>query len=149
MRRTLTRSPRPGPRAAAAGFSLLEVLVAFVVLALVATALFRLFSGALANGGAADEYSRAVLVAQSRLTQLAVETPLREDQQQGTSSDGRYSWATRVERYVPADSTPDLERMGEFLQTRLWHLVVTVSWPSDSGRTRSYTLATVRLGGKE
>jgi general secretion pathway protein I len=149
VQRTVRRSRQQLPIRAARGFSLLEVLVAFVVLALVATALFRLFSGALANGGAADEYSRAVLVAQSRLTQLAVETPLREDQQLGTSADGRYSWESRVERYVPVDTTPDLERMGEFLQTRLWHLVVTVSWPSDSGRTRSYTLATVRLGGKE
>ena len=47
------------------GFSLLEVLVAFVILALVATALFRLFSGALQNASAAEEWSRAVLVAES------------------------------------------------------------------------------------
>jgi general secretion pathway protein I len=143
------RSDRRLPTTIPKGFSLLEVLVAFVVLALVATALFRLFSGALANGGAADEYSRAVLVAQSRLTQLAVEAPLREDAQQGTTPDGRYAWETRVERYAPTDSSPEVERMGEFLQTRLYHLVVTVTWPSDSGRSRSYTLSTVRLGGKE
>jgi prepilin-type N-terminal cleavage/methylation domain-containing protein len=36
-----------------AGFSLLEVLAAFVILALVATALFRLFSGSLQNASAA------------------------------------------------------------------------------------------------
>jgi prepilin-type N-terminal cleavage/methylation domain-containing protein len=37
----------------AGGFSLLEVLVAFVILALVATALFRLFGGALSNASGA------------------------------------------------------------------------------------------------
>ena len=34
------------------GFSLLEVLVAFVILSLVATALFRMFGGALGNAAA-------------------------------------------------------------------------------------------------
>ena len=57
------------------GFSLLEVLVAFVILSLVATALFRLFSGALQNVSAADDYSRAVLVAESALAAAAVDAP--------------------------------------------------------------------------
>ena len=55
------------PRHAHRGFSLLEVLVAFVILALVATAIFRLIGGALGNAGVAEDVSRAVLVAQSRL----------------------------------------------------------------------------------
>ena len=48
------------------------MLVAFVILAVVATALCRLFSGALANVSAADEYSRAVLVAESALASAAI-----------------------------------------------------------------------------
>ena len=43
------RDVREQPRTRASGFSLLEVLAAFVILALVGTALFRLFSGALGN----------------------------------------------------------------------------------------------------
>ena len=60
------------------GFSLLEVLVAFVIVALVVTALFRLFGGALGNASAADEWTRALLVAQSRLALAASVEPLRE-----------------------------------------------------------------------
>ena len=41
--------------------------MAFVILALVATALFRLFGGALGNAGVAEDASRAILLAQSRL----------------------------------------------------------------------------------
>ena len=48
------------------GFSLLEVLAAFVILALVATALFRLFSGSLQNASAAEDWSRALLIAESQ-----------------------------------------------------------------------------------
>jgi len=59
------RSASPGParqagRRHARGFSLLEVLVAFVILALVAGALFELFGGALRNAGAAGEWTRAL-----------------------------------------------------------------------------------------
>jgi prepilin-type N-terminal cleavage/methylation domain-containing protein len=61
----LRRGQRLAPREH--GFSLLEVLVAFVILSLVATALFRLFSGALNNASASEDYSRAVLVAESAL----------------------------------------------------------------------------------
>lgn len=133
----------------ARGFSLLEVLVAFVILALVGTALFRLFSGALGNVALADEYSRATLYAESRLAALPVEAPVREGGEQGTSTDGRYAWATRIEPYVPPDSTPDLERAGEVLPIRLWRLAVTVSWSGAAGASRSVTLATVRLGPKQ
>ncbi|NDP43950.1 MAG: prepilin-type N-terminal cleavage/methylation domain-containing protein, partial [Aromatoleum sp.] len=51
------------PRVVQHGFSLLEVLVAFVILSLVVTALFRVFGGSLANVSAAEDYSRAVIVA--------------------------------------------------------------------------------------
>src|SRR5512137_1401966 len=85
-----------GPRGAHAGFSLLEVLVAFVIVSLVLTALFRLFSGALANASAADDYSRAVLVAESALTEAAAATPLRESTGSGSADDGRIAWTTQV-----------------------------------------------------
>ena len=49
------------------GFSLIEVLAAFVILALVATALFRLFSASLNNASASEEWSRALQVAESQL----------------------------------------------------------------------------------
>src|SRR5512132_2591046 len=92
---TMPSLPRVA-RTTQAGFSLLEVLVAFVILALVGTALFRLFSGALANASAADDASRAVLVAESVLAEAASTQPLRESTQQGTVDDGRIEWTTRV-----------------------------------------------------
>jgi prepilin-type N-terminal cleavage/methylation domain-containing protein len=48
----LESAPSRARRPPAGGFSLLEVLVAFVIVALVATALFRLFGGALNNASA-------------------------------------------------------------------------------------------------
>ena len=66
-RRAGRRHARAARRRGARGFSLIEVLAAFVILALVATALFRLFGDSLRNASAAEDWSRALLVAESRL----------------------------------------------------------------------------------
>jgi general secretion pathway protein I len=131
------------------GFSLLEVLVAFVILALVGTALFRLFGASRNNASLADEYSRATLYAESRLATAAVETPLRERSDQGASDDGRYAWSTKVESYIPPGMTADQERLAQMLPVRLWRLTVTVTWPTDVGGQRTMVLSTVRLASKQ
>jgi len=131
------------------GFSLLEVLVAFVILALVGTALFQLFGGALNNASVADDYSRAALLAESRLADTAVENvPLREGSDQGTTEDGKYSWTTRVEPYLGPGTTADQDRLGQSSSVRLWRISVTVSWPGVLGNQRSLSLATVRLASR-
>jgi general secretion pathway protein I len=138
-----------GQTTRAAGFSLLEVLVAFVILALVGTALFRLFSGALGNASLADEYSRATLYAESRLAGIGVETPLRQGTLQGTSDDGYYAWTVKVEPFSPPGTTPDMETAVAAMAVRLWRLAVTVRWPGAPGSERSIALATQRVGIKE
>jgi len=132
-----------------AGFSLLEILVAFVILALVGTVLFRLFGASLNNASLGDEYSRAALDAESRLAAAGAERPLREATDQGTSEDGRYTWSTKVEPYVPPGMTPDQERLAQMLPARLWRLTVTVAWPTDAGGQRTLALSTVRMAMKQ
>ena len=131
------------------GFSLLEVLAAFVILALVGTALFRLFSGALGNATLADEYSRATLYAESRLAAVGVEAPLKESTLQGNSDDGLYAWTAVIAPYTTPGSTADLESAATAMPVRLWKLVVTVTWPGTPGGERSVALSTVRIAVKE
>jgi general secretion pathway protein I len=138
---------RPGSRVA--GFSLLEVLAAFVILALVATALFRLFSGALGNATLADEYSRASLYAESRLATLGVEGGLKEGSTRGNSDDGLYTWTASISPYTVPNSTPDLESSTAAMAVRLWKLAVTVNWPGASGSDRTVALSTLRVAVKE
>jgi general secretion pathway protein I len=133
----------------AAGFSLLEVLAAFVILALVGTALFRLFSGALGNATLADEYSRATLYAESRLAAVSVEAPLKESTLQGNSDDGRYVWTAVITPYTAPDSTPGFDSAATAMTVRLWKLAVTVTWPGTAGGERSVALSTMRLAAKE
>jgi general secretion pathway protein I len=131
-----------------AGFSLLEVLAAFVILALVATALFRLFSSSLQNASAAEEWSRALLMAESQQDIVASALPLKETTERGADPSGAIQWETRVTPYVAPDSTPDLERAGELLGTRLFRVTTDVRFPGGITGERTLSLSTVKLAQK-
>jgi general secretion pathway protein I len=131
-----------------AGFSLLEVLAAFVILALVATALFRLFSGSLRNASAADEWSRALLVAESQLDLAASAQPLKETTDRGADGMGTIKWESRVVPYVPPDTSPDLERAAEQLGTRLYRVTTDVTFPGVADGERKVSLTTIKLAQK-
>ncbi len=139
---------RRAARHRAAGFSLLEVLVAFVVLSLVATALFRLFSGALGNASAAEEYSRATLVAQSVLDEAAAGT-LREGTQHGSADDGRLQWTVDITPYEVPGINPELDRISAVLPVRMFRIVTDVTFPSPGGGERKLELSTIRIGARE
>ncbi len=141
--------PRSGRGQALRGFSLLEVLVAFAILALVGTALFQLFSGGLSNAAAADDYSRAVLVAESVLAETASAQPLREGTTQGTFDDGRIEWTAQVVPYAPQGVNPDTERGSDTLPMRLFRVSVDVAFAAPTGGRRTLSLATTRLGAKD
>jgi len=130
------------------GFSLLEVLVAFVILALVATALFRLFSGGLTNASAASDWSRALMLAETRLELAASPQPLREGADRGYADDGRIQWEARVAPYIVPDANPELERAADALPTRLYRVTVDVKFPGQNGGERTLSLTTVKLGAR-
>ena len=130
------------------GFSLLEVLVAFVILALVATALFRLFSGGLTNASAAGDWSRALMLAETRLELAASTQPLRESTDRGVEDDGRLQWEARVGPYIGPDADPEADRTAETLPMRLYRVVVDVKFPGQNGGERTLSLATVKLGAR-
>lgn len=135
---------RSGP-----GFSLIEVLAAFVILSLVATALFGLFSGALANGSAAEDWSRAMLVAESRLAEAANAQPLVEKADRGTADDGRIQWETRVRAFDAPDVDPELATLSETMISRLYRVEVEVKFPGVAGNERTLKLATVKVAARD
>jgi len=122
------------------------LVAAGVIVALVVTALFRLFGGALGNASAADEWTRALLVAQSRLALAAAAVPLRETSDGGTEANGRIAWRTVVTPYVPPDADQDLEGTAQAMPTRLYRVTVDVQFPGIGAQPRTLTLTTVRLG---
>ncbi|MCC7634035.1 type II secretion system protein XpsI [Stenotrophomonas rhizophila] len=84
------------------GYSLLEVIVAFALLALALTLLLGSLSGASRQVGQAELRSRAVLHAQSLLATTGVIEPLQQGERSGQWEEGRYHWRLQVEPYADA-----------------------------------------------
>ena len=128
------------------GFSLLEVLVAFVILALALGAIMRIFSQGMSRVGESDSYARAVMLAESKLSQLGEAIPLEDGEVSGESEDS-LRWRVRVAAYDP-DSVKTA-RDGGAVQVvtpvRLLQVEVEVTWAESQTAPRSIRLTTLKL----
>ena len=114
------------PRARAAGYTLIEVIVAFAILALALTLLLGTLSGAARQVRWADEAGRAALHARSLLDQTGVGEALRPGHSEGVFEQGRYRWSLDVAPY--ADHSRPPSPLVDPAAPRLLQLALTVQW---------------------
>ncbi len=127
------------------GFTLLEVLVAFAVLAVALGVAFEIFATGLRGARSADALTRAVLIAESRLARVGVETELTPGESEGETDDGT-RW--RIEIHDQPAEDGDDERVVTPSLPVLLDIIVTVSWGEGAGR-QSFVLRTSRLAPGE
>lgn len=84
------------PMRRARGYTLIEVIVAFAVLALALTLLLGTLSGASRQVRWADDAGRAALYAQSLFDQIGVGEALEPGRRQGDLENGRFHWQLDV-----------------------------------------------------
>ncbi len=138
------REARPARQA---GFTLLEVLTAFVLLAVALASILQIFSSGLRDAQLADEYARAVMIAQSRLAAFTAADRMEEGSSAGVESP--FSWALTVLPYDDRQEDPAAAAQGEYrLAVRLLRVESRVSWPAADGRDREVRLATLVLAGQ-
>jgi general secretion pathway protein I len=123
------------------GFSLLEILVAFSILAVSLSILLNIFASGVNSAGVAEDYTAAVQIAESLMAKTGVETPLLVGQVSGTTHD-KYSWRVTVQNYnlnsEPMDTTA--------LPASLFKVRVEVNWGEDA-QSRQVKLVTLKLAG--
>jgi general secretion pathway protein I len=85
-------------RTDAGGFTLLEVLIAFVILSLTLATVFSAFSTGLRSLGSAEEAELAVLRAQSKLETVGQLEPLAASLSNGEFEDGA-TWEVVIEPF--------------------------------------------------
>jgi general secretion pathway protein I len=122
------------------GFSLLEILVAFSIMALSLGVLLRIFGGAGHIAGTADEYSRAIVVAESLLASAGIETPLQPGETHGEIGED-YRWTLKVHPY-PFD--PALLGNQQSLGFKPYWVELSVEWGNEDD-PRAFDLITLRL----
>ena len=118
------------------GFTLMETLVAMVILSIALVIIFQQFSGALNAGQVSESYTRAVWHAREKMDELLLYDTLSEDVQEGDFGDG-YRWGYRIEP-AKSGSRLNLEGVADFVIT------VWVSW--EQGRnTKQLDISTLTI----
>jgi len=121
------------------GYTLIEVLVALMVMVLSLTVLFRIFSSGLRNISEAADYTRAVLVAETQLASAGTGEALEVGRTQGKEGD-RFRWTRIVSDYFPYSDGGQIT-----LPVSAFHITVIVEW-LHSGHRRRINLSSIRLG---
>lgn len=117
---------------ASAGFTLLEVLVAFAVLGLAVVTLIQLCSQGLRLLKVSGDHQRAVLLAEQKVREAE---PTGEEIESG--QEGEFAWERRVEPYpLPEELTAP-----GAAPIRLLRITVQIRW----SRNRSVEVATLRM----
>ena len=121
------------------GFTLIEVLVATTIAALLLLPLLRGFSSGLATTMRSSGLTEATLIAQSTLETIGAQTPF-----DATTSvdrqDGRYHVTAAVHPYSNGDLASEAA-----LPVAAYEITVTVDWP-EGGKPEKVAIRTLRLG---
>ncbi|GAB4181763.1 MAG: hypothetical protein Tsb002_02120 [Wenzhouxiangellaceae bacterium] len=129
----------PPRRSNQKGFTLLEVLVAFVVFAVVFASLIQVLTGSLRNTSRARELTEAALWAQSYLDTLSLERSLEEGVDTGEFDDV-YSYEAVISIYQPEDLDPQAL---ELIPIDMLLVELTVYW-GEGNRERQAVFVTMR-----
>jgi general secretion pathway protein I len=121
------------------GMTLMEVLVAFVVLSLTMAVILHIFSGGMRNSRLTDSYSRAVFLAQSRLAAVGVEGSLAPGEESGRVG-ANLQWRVNIAR---VEDDGEADRL--LMPVRQYLVRAQVTWQED-GRDKQIELSSVRLG---
>jgi general secretion pathway protein I len=137
------RAPR-----SARGFTLLEVLLAFALLALSMGLLLGMLSGGLRQVADAERETEATLHAQSLLDALGTLAPIAPGQSSGTFDDDRYRWTLDIREIqdpapvaAPTAATPTTPLQGG---PKVLRVALEVQW-GDGDPRRRLQMVTLRV----
>ncbi|PYN56692.1 MAG: hypothetical protein DMD94_06820 [Candidatus Rokuibacteriota bacterium] len=119
-----------------AGFTLLEVLVAFTILCVAVIAVIQGFAQGLRLLRAAGDQQMAVLIADQKAREVIIPVEGREG-----GNEGGFDW----ERTISVVSAPDLTRTPASAKWHVFQIDVTVRW----GEKRRLEIVTLRTSAEK
>jgi general secretion pathway protein I len=117
------------------GFTLIETLVAIMVLSISLVAIMQLFSGGLKAARLSENYTRAVFHAREKMEELLVSPKMAEGELEG-SFDDEFRWKAEI-RHIESvkDSNPS---------TDTFAIRVEISWNEGESRKR-FDISTLKV----
>ncbi|MBI5050582.1 MAG: prepilin-type N-terminal cleavage/methylation domain-containing protein [Nitrospirae bacterium] len=119
------------------GFTLIEVIVAMAILAIMLVTIMQLFSGGLKASRTSCNYTRAIVHAKDKMEEL-LEKP---EQGSGDFGDG-FEWASTIEPYKEPDDS----------QFKLLKVIVKISWykaPEQQNSLELLSMKTIKITENE
>ena len=124
------------------GFTLLEVMLAFVIFALSFAVVLEIMAGSMRSVRRANDDTEVALFAQSVIDLVGTEIPLEEGGYAGTGMD-RYDWAMDIYVYAVSDEDLRTQELAELSGVELYKVDLDVDWQAGR-RDRSLHFSTVR-----
>ena len=125
------------------GFTLLELLLAFVVFALSFAVVLEIIGGSVRSTVRAKQYSEAALLAQSVMEMVGTEYPLQPGYWEGEAPGG-FRWTLDVTDFEGAgEGDARIVEIAQLNNTYLYWVDLNLAW-SDGRREREAHFTTVR-----
>ena len=131
-----------GMKSRSGGFTLLEVLLAFLVFSLSFAVILEILSGSMRSTTRARTYSEAALLAQSLVDMVGTDIPLEEGTMAGEAPGG-YDWTLSISAYQPEFADDPVIELAELSGTTLMWVDLEVGWGNER-RPQQVHFATVR-----
>jgi general secretion pathway protein I len=125
--RTQARRASRGLPRGGRGFTLLELLLAFVVFALSFATVLEILSGSMRNTVRARHYSEAALTAQSLMDQVGLEIPLKAGYFVNGEA-GEYKWEITIQDYAGGAENMHSVELSELTGITLLEVDLAISW---------------------
>lgn len=135
------RGAPPGPRRSR-GFTLLEVLLAFVIFALAFATVLEIVAASTRSTVRARDYSEAALLAQSLMEQVGSEVPLAPGDFEGETENG-VRWLVQITDFEGIGEDERTLELAELNGTRLYWVDLSLAW-DDGRQERQATFSTIR-----
>ena len=146
MRSLKLRSPTNGGyvkgRRTSRGFTLLEVMLAFVVFALSFATVLEIMAGSMRSVRRASDDTQVALFAQSIMDLVGTEIPIEEGQFNGMGMD-RYEWRLDIYLYDVSDEDMRTQELAEMSGIELYRVDLDINWEAGR-RQRDLHFSTMR-----
>ena len=127
-------------RRSSSGFTLLEVMLAFVIFALSFATVLEIMAGSMRSVRRSSDDTQVALFAQSIMDQVGIEIPLEEGGFSGVGMD-RFEWQLDI---YPYDSGNDYtQELAELSGVELYQVVLDIDWETGR-RERTTHFSTIR-----
>lgn len=126
------------------GFTLLEVLLAFVIFAMSFAVVLQILSGSIRNTMRSKQYTEIALIAQSVMDTVGLDVPL-EAGTDASGESGEYNWHLQVYEYVPTEDETGVDTMmiAEITDIELLQVELLLTW-GEARDERSRRFSTVK-----